>query len=42
MKKELELKLLQMCESLLPKTTERSNNTLKSLLAEIRKDLEGG
>lgn len=42
MKKELELKLLQMCEYLLPKTTERSNTTLKSLLAEIRKDLEGG
>jgi len=41
MKATLELKLLDMCEKLLPKTTERSNPELKKLLSEIRKSLEG-
>lgn len=41
MKKALELRLLEMCEKLLPKTTERSNSTLTQLLVDIRKDLEG-
>jgi hypothetical protein len=36
----IELRLLEMCESLLPKTTERSNETLKSLLKDMRKQLE--
>jgi hypothetical protein len=38
--KELELRVLEMCEALLPKTTERSNTALKQLLADIRKQLE--
>jgi hypothetical protein len=38
--KQLELKLLDMCEKLLPKTTERSNKALVDLLASIRKELE--
>lgn len=38
--KELELRVLEMCEALLPKTTERSNAALKQLLADIRKKLE--
>ena len=37
---KLELKLLEMCESLLPKTTERSNKALIDLLADIRRGLE--
>lgn len=37
--KALELKLLDMCEKLLPKTTERSNKALIDLLAEMRKEL---
>jgi len=37
--KALELKLLDMCEKLLPKTTERSNKTLIDLLADMRKEL---
>lgn len=36
----LEMRLLEMCEKLLPKTTEHSNSTLKGLLADIRKNLE--
>ena len=36
---KMELKLLQMCESLLPKTSERNNATLKALLEDIRKQL---
>lgn len=39
MKKELELRVLEMCEKLLPKTTERDNKALKDLLAGIRKEL---
>lgn len=39
MKKELELKLLEMCLEILPKTTMRDNKKLKSLLDEIHKDL---
>lgn len=39
--KALELKLLDMCEKLLPKTTERGNKGLVELLADIRKQLEG-
>lgn len=38
---KLELKLLEMCESLLPKTTERSNQALITLLKDMRKTLEG-
>lgn len=37
--KALELKLLDMCEKLLPKTTERSNKALIDLLADMRKEL---
>jgi hypothetical protein len=36
----LELQLLNLCEELLPKTTERSNETLKSLLKDMRRQLE--
>jgi len=39
--KKFEMRLLEMCEALLPKTTERSNPVLKQLLTDIRKDLEG-
>ena len=38
--KELELKLLTMCEQLLPKTNMRSDKSLVDLLAKIRKELE--
>ena len=38
--KSLELKVLEMCEKLLPKTSERSNKALIDLLAEVRKGLE--
>lgn len=38
--KTLELKVLEMCEKLLPKTSERSNKALTDLFAEIRKELE--
>jgi len=38
--KELELKLLTMCEQLLPKTSMRSDKSLVDLLAKIRKELE--
>lgn len=41
MKAALELKLLDMCEKLLPKTKESDNEPLKKLLKDIRKDLEG-
>lgn len=39
MLKKLELSMLEMCEKLLPKTSERSNPDIKKLLAEIRKEL---
>jgi hypothetical protein len=39
--KSLDLKVLEMCERLLPKTTERSNAALIALLKEIRAGLEG-
>lgn len=39
MKKELELRLLQMCMEILPKTTMRDNKKLKDLLEDIQKDL---
>lgn len=38
--KSLELKVLEMCEKLLPKTSERGNKALIDLLAEVRKGLE--
>jgi hypothetical protein len=38
--RELELRVLEMCEALLPKTTERGNTTLKKLLSDLRKQLE--
>lgn len=38
----VELRLLEMCEALLPKTTERNNETLKALLKDMRKQLEKG
>ena len=38
--KALELKVLEMCEKLLPKTSERSNKAMIDLFAEIRKELE--
>ncbi len=41
MKADLELKVLDMCEKLLPSTTMRSNKALKDLLNEIRTQLEG-
>ena len=37
----LELKVLDMCEKLLPNTTMRNNKELASLLTEIRTQLEG-
>jgi hypothetical protein len=37
--KALELKVLDMCEKLLPKTSERSNKALTDLFEEIRKEL---
>lgn len=40
MKKELELKVLEMCEEILPKTTMKNNSKLKKLLEEIRNELE--
>ena len=39
MKKQLELRLLEMCLEILPKTTMRDNKKLKSLLEDIQKDL---
>lgn len=39
MKKTLELQVLKMINSLLPKTTERNNTELKSLLAQIEREL---
>jgi len=38
--RELELRVLEMCEALLPKTTERGNTALKKLLVDLRKQLE--
>jgi hypothetical protein len=38
---KLSLMVLEMCEKLLPKTTERSNQALINLLKEMRKSLEG-
>jgi hypothetical protein len=38
--KALELKLLDMCDKLLPKTSESSNKALIQLLADIRKELK--
>lgn len=40
MRKELELRLLEMCEQLLPKTTQKGNKDLVNLLKDIRKSLE--
>jgi CRISPR/Cas system type I-B associated protein Csh2 (Cas7 group RAMP superfamily) len=36
----IEQQLLDMCESLLPKTTERNNQALKDLLKGLRKQME--
>jgi len=41
MVKELELKVLKMCEKLLPKTIMANNKELKDLFKEIRNNLEG-
>jgi hypothetical protein len=41
MKKSLELKLLKMCEEILPNTRMANNRKLKELLEEIRNSLEG-
>jgi Zn-dependent M16 (insulinase) family peptidase len=41
MKKELELKLLEMCEEILPNTRMANNKKLKDLLEEIRNSLKG-
>ena len=40
MVRQLELRLLEMCESLLPKTSEKNNKQLLDLLKDIRKNLE--
>jgi hypothetical protein len=40
MTETLERRLLEMCESLLPKTTERNNQALKDLLKDMRKQME--
>tara|TARA_R110002074_G_scaffold203920_2_gene372093 strand:+ start:378 stop:503 length:126 start_codon:yes stop_codon:yes gene_type:complete len=40
MKKSLELKLLNMCENILPQTKLRSDTKLLALLKEIKKELE--
>jgi hypothetical protein len=40
MVRELELRLLEMCEQLLPKTTQKGNQELTKLLKDIRKSLE--
>ena len=39
--KTLELKLLKMCEDILPNTRMANNQKLKDLLQEIRNHLEG-
>lgn len=39
MKKNLELQVLSMIKTLLPKTTERNNKTLIQLLDSIEKEL---
>jgi hypothetical protein len=36
MNKELELRVLKMCESLLPNTTKHNNKKMITLLADIR------
>ena len=41
MRKTLELKLLKMCEDILPSTRMANNKKLKELLQEIRNSLEG-
>ena len=41
MKKSLELKLLKMCEEILPSTRMANNRKLKELLEEIRNSLQG-
>jgi hypothetical protein len=41
MVKSLEMRVLEMCEKLLPKTSERSNSALLDLMKDIRKQLEG-
>ena len=40
MVRELELRLLEMCEGLLPKTSQKNNKQLIDLLKDIRKNLE--
>jgi hypothetical protein len=40
-KATLELKVLDMCEKLLPSTSMRNNKELAALLSEIRTQLEG-
>ena len=39
--KTLELKLLKMCEDILPNTRMANNQKLKDLIQEIRNHLEG-
>ena len=39
--RQLELKLLKMCEEILPNTRMANNKKLKELLEEIRTQLEG-
>ncbi len=41
MVRELELKVLEMCEEILPKTQYAHNKKLQNLLQQIRKHLEG-
>ena len=41
MTRELELRLLKMCEEILPNTRMANNKKLKELLADIRIQLEG-
>ena len=41
MVRELELKLLKLCEKILPNTRMANNRELKNLLEEIRNHLEG-
>jgi hypothetical protein len=40
MNKVLEIKVLSICEKLLPKTSEYDNKEIIKLLADIRKSLE--
>lgn len=40
MVRALELRLLTMCEQLLPQTTQKGNKELQKLLSDIRKELE--